>query len=72
MDIQDFKKIRTQQDLVDYLKQLDVAVHSILMNDGVNSNSALYCALRFCEYSIFFAKCAFGDFDVKLNSFIEE
>lgn len=72
MDTRDFNKISTQQDLSDYLSELEFAIHAIIMNDAVDSHSALYCTLRLCEDSIFYAKSACGDFNVELNSFKDE
>lgn len=72
MDIGDFKKIRTQQDLKDYLDGIDNAIQAILMNDGVDSQSVLYCSLRLCQDTLFFARGACREFDVDRNSFKDE
>lgn len=72
MDIGDFMKIRTQQDLRAYILEFDEALHQIIMNDGVQSDTSLYTSLRLCRECLFHAKIACRDFDEKLNSFKDE
>ena len=72
MDIKDYKKIRSQQDLEDYFNELEAAINAIIMNDGVSGDSGLYCTLRIVENALYWAKVRSDNFDVELNSFKDE
>lgn len=72
MDIGDFKKIKTQQDLRDYIVELDNALEQIIMNDGVICDTSLYSSLRLCRDCLYHAKIACRQFDVEMNSFKDE
>lgn len=72
MDIGDFKKIKTQQDLKNYILKVDDALAQIIMNDGVLCDTALYTSLRLCRDCLYHAKITCREFDEKLNSFKDE
>lgn len=72
MDIGDFKKIKTQEDLRAYILELDEALNQIIMNDGVKCDTSLYTSLRLCRDCLYHAKIACWDFDEKLNCFKDE
>lgn len=72
MDIGDFKKIKTQQDLKNYILKVDNALAQIIMNDGVLCDTVLYTSLSLCRDCLYYVKISFREFDEKLNSFKDE